>query len=567
MATTIVDFTLVNDRADLASHLSCSPETLAVAIERPTDVFHELRIPKRNPSRRPAYRLVYEVLRDDVSDVYKTFLRRFYDFARDKDHRFPSPHAHGYLPGKSILTNAAPHIGAKRLLRADIKNFFPSITQAWVERILRSFQLTETGAREVAAFLTIGGGLPLGLPSSPLVANLACITLDEKLAKLAAESGCKYTRYADDIAISGADHLPSRIEVATVLEQEGFSLADDKFRVKKLGQAFYVTGLSISDPKRPRAAAQLKRRLRQELHFIETYGLKHHLTRRGYSSFQSGINRIDGLIRFLRGIEPDLGQRVHLRWQQALSGAGELPNYLHRPGEARRTATWLIDESVVDSPGGKTMLVALVEVADVSYVEGVLDRELEHLRRDPFYAGRARALRTKGLHYTDLPEDVRAHLAPILQFLPVRVYVAFDLDKPNEAYQPRFMRLLGGLLERRLEASDGDDVRVLVENNPQISEELLRNEIARRLATRAAKSARRPSRVDLKVATKSSTTLVALPDLFMGFLTSFLGAGPGGAAAQRFERLRDKFRVIRFVDGRIYGRRRPIERWPGAPGP
>jgi hypothetical protein len=545
MPATLVDFTLVRDRADLATHLGCLPETLAAAIERPTDVFRELRIPKRNPRRSPAYRLVYMVLRADVLDAFKTLHRRFYDFARDRDRRFPSDHAHGYIPGRSILTNASPHAGAKRLLRADIKSFFPSITRAWVHRIMRGLHLTATGASEVSAFVTIDGALPLGLPTSPLIANLACRSLDQKLATLAAQYACKYTRYADDIAMSGADTLPSKIELATVLEQEGFALAGDKFRIKKRGQSLYVTGLSVSDPVRPRAASQLKRRLRQELHFIEAYGLKHHLARRGYSSFQSGINRIDGLIRFMRGVEPDLGLRLHERWRQALSGVGDQPNYLHRPGEACRTATWLVDESCVASPAGPTTLLVVVE--DDSYIEGVLDRELEGFRTDPFYPGRAKALRTKGLHYADLPEDARARLASVLQSLPLRAYVILDLDRPNEDYQARFLRLLGRLLERRFEASDGDDVRLLVENNPQVSEAELRGEIVKRLDARTTRSARRPSQVDMKLATKSSTTLIALPDLLMGFLTSFLGAAPDSAARQRFERLRDKFRVIRSL--------------------
>jgi hypothetical protein len=287
MLPAIVDFTLVHDREDLAAHLSCTVDVIATATDRPGEVFRELRIPKRSARRQGAHRVVHEVLRDDVKDAYQAFLRRFYDFAREKDPRFPSPHAHGYLPDRSILTNAAEHIGATRILRADIRNFFPSITRGWVERILRDLGLSDGGARELSAFLTIGGALPLGLPSSPLVANLSCIGLDLKLAALAGRYGGKYTRYADDIVISGKGDVPSKIEVATILQEEGFALAEDKFRTKKRGQAFYVTGLSISDEKRPRAAAQLKRRLRQELHCIEVNGLKAHLARRGYQACQA----------------------------------------------------------------------------------------------------------------------------------------------------------------------------------------------------------------------------------------------------------------------------------------
>jgi hypothetical protein len=566
MAPRIVDFTLVTDRAVLARHLSCSADAIAAAIERPQEVFREHRIPKRNPRRLPNHRLVYAVMPDELSDAYKTFLRRFYDFARERDARFPSPHAHGYLPGRSILSNASAHVGARVLMRADIRNFFPSISRGRVERIMRDFGVPEPGAREISAFLTIDGALALGLPSSPLVANLACRALDEKLAALAQTFGCKYTRYADDVAISGADRVPSKIELSTLLQQEGFQLAEDKFRVTKRGQAFYVTGLSISDPGRPRAAAPLKRRLRQELYFIESRGLKEHLGRRGYPTFQSGIDQIDGRIRFLRGIEPELGASFQARWAQILEKSGDRPGYFHRPGDRRRTRLWLLDESVVKppkAPAGPTTLLGMVIIEDEKYIVNVLDRELAAMRQDAFYGGRIKSLNSKGLHYTDLPEDARGKLADVLQELPLRAYVVLDVDKPEEAYQGRFLRLLGRLLERRFEACDGDDVRLLIENNPQMKEAVLKNEIMGRWKVREQRSARRPSKVEIAIVEKSDTSLIALPDLLMGFLTDFLDPNAQGAAKGRFERLRDKFRVIQSIgDNQLYSRRRPIEPWP-----
>ena len=80
-----------------------------------------------------------------------------------------------------------------------------------------------------------------------MLANFVCLSLDEKITSLANSYDCVYSRYADDIAISGKSALPSKILLADIVEAEGFRLSPHKFRVTKLGQAHYVTGLSVTD--------------------------------------------------------------------------------------------------------------------------------------------------------------------------------------------------------------------------------------------------------------------------------------------------------------------------------
>ncbi len=80
-----------------------------------------------------------------------------------------------------------------------------------------------------------------------MIANLVCQKLDNKIQALAERLDCKYTRYADDITISGNNKLPTRQDLEKILNEEKFKLSQKKFRITKLGQAHYVTGLSVSD--------------------------------------------------------------------------------------------------------------------------------------------------------------------------------------------------------------------------------------------------------------------------------------------------------------------------------
>lgn len=113
--------------------------------------------------------------------------------------------AHGYVPNRSILTNALPHIRQAWVLRVDLRNFFNSITQDRVFGILRRapFRLSIKVATLISEICCFQGRLVQGAPTSPVLSNLACIRMDGEILALANEAGCTVTRYCDDITFSG----------------------------------------------------------------------------------------------------------------------------------------------------------------------------------------------------------------------------------------------------------------------------------------------------------------------------------------------------------------------------
>ena len=63
-----------------------------------------------------------------------------------------SEHAHGFVRGRSIASNAAPHVGKAVVLRFDIKNCFPTIHYGRVRGLLIALGYSYP----VAASLEIG---------------------------------------------------------------------------------------------------------------------------------------------------------------------------------------------------------------------------------------------------------------------------------------------------------------------------------------------------------------------------------------------------------------------------
>lgn len=148
--------------------------------------------------------------------------------------------AHGFVPGRSLLTNAQPHLQSRSMFCLDIKDAFGS---AWFSRwFLRKrvfgdprphqqFRVTLPVLEAIAELVDVQDGdrryLAQGAPTSPHAFNLYCgCRLDRRLKQLADNVGGVVTRYADNIAFSvPAEEIEPKLRRAiwrTVEDATGF---------------------------------------------------------------------------------------------------------------------------------------------------------------------------------------------------------------------------------------------------------------------------------------------------------------------------------------------------------
>ena len=172
------------------------------------------------------------------------------------------PAAHGFVRGRSIRSNALPHVGRHILVNADLKDFFPTIT---FHRVRGAFQqlgyspaaatilgllCTESPRRTVEyagrTFHVATGAraLPQGACTSPALSNLIARRLDSRLAGIATKLGWHYTRYADDLSFSAdAEIEPEKTtgyllaRIRHIAQDEGFVVNEKKTRVLKQSSA------------------------------------------------------------------------------------------------------------------------------------------------------------------------------------------------------------------------------------------------------------------------------------------------------------------------------------------
>jgi hypothetical protein len=241
--------------------------------------------------------------------------------------------AHGFLPGRSTLTNAAMHTGARVLLKVDIKDFFPTVTLPRVKGLFRragyreqiatllALLCTESPREEVSLegktyFVSLGPRcLPQGAPTSPAITNALSLRLDRRLTGLAQGLGWRYTRYADDLTFSlpsdhkGKPRLGALLGlVRRIVEAEGFELNPQKTRVHRYGGRQQVTGLVVNGNGTPRAPRKLRRELRAAIHNMQNgRPLKEGET----------AARLEGLAAYVYMTDPELGKKFLARLHAA----------------------------------------------------------------------------------------------------------------------------------------------------------------------------------------------------------------------------------------------------------
>ena len=167
--------------------------------------------------------------------------------------------AHGFRRGRNIVTNASAHIGYQWSVCVDIKDFFDHVTA-------NSYMIKEIA--ENYPLILFRGRAAQGLPTSPLLANIAAAPMDNLIVR-SLPAGCVYTRYADDMTVSGNDraHIPA---VLTLLRESakahGWELSRSKTRIQdaRYGRRI-ITGVAVDqDGIYPTKAA--RRKLRAAIH-------------------------------------------------------------------------------------------------------------------------------------------------------------------------------------------------------------------------------------------------------------------------------------------------------------
>ncbi|MCC6556685.1 MAG: RNA-directed DNA polymerase [Polyangiaceae bacterium] len=277
------------------------------AVERPHYVYFE--VPKRSGGKRL------------LSSPHRSLAAAQAWILHDILERLPvEAPAHGFVQGRSTVTNARPHIGRDVVVNLDLSDFFPTITFPRVRGVFQRLGYSPAAATVLALLCTepprreleydgqrywvaVGErGLPQGACTSPALSNQVARKLDRRLAGMCKKHGFEYTRYADDLTFSAPPGKRAEIpmllaRVRHIVTEEGFAINPKKGRIQRAAGRQEVTGIVVNDKLgMPREEV---RRLRAILHAAKKTGLAAQ-NREGLPDFEAHIR---GKLAYLQMID------------------------------------------------------------------------------------------------------------------------------------------------------------------------------------------------------------------------------------------------------------------------
>ena len=260
--STLKKIQAAKDISDLAQILGYSKQTLAYIVyglDRESQ-YKKFRIKKRSGGKRdinaPQSRL--KLLQRKLSFLLYDCLAEIAE-----KHNRTNSFSHGFMPNRSIATNAQIHRNKRWVLNIDLEDFFPSIHFGRVRGILikdLAYNFNPDVATVISQICCLDDGLPQGAPTSPILSNIVTRPLDLRLTALAKKYKCVYTRYADDLTFStNQKEFPTEIsfidkngntEISEKLKREitdsGFEINNKKTRLQSKNDRQSVTGLIVN---------------------------------------------------------------------------------------------------------------------------------------------------------------------------------------------------------------------------------------------------------------------------------------------------------------------------------
>jgi RNA-directed DNA polymerase len=221
-------------------------------------------------------------------------------------HRF----AMAYVEGKSIRNNAALHMKNRVIMKLDFKDFFHSLVYKDLDRTLRDARFDTILPSEwrhlenILFWYNKWAGrkcLSIGAPSSPFISNIIMERMDRLFHEICRESSVVYTRYADDITLSG-DEIESMIgvereirRIVTRTTRPTLEFNEAKRGIFTSAGRRLVTGLVITPDGKVSLGRARKREISAAIHYIIT----------GRNTSLKHINNTKGWLAYAKSVDPE----------------------------------------------------------------------------------------------------------------------------------------------------------------------------------------------------------------------------------------------------------------------
>jgi len=213
-----------------------------------------------------------------------------------------SEYAKAYKKGSGLVDNAKVHTGYKYILKLDIKDFFNSVSYVDIYNIFQEYGFSSSLCGLLSHLVTYDDYLPQGAPTSPYLSNLLLRDFDYLVGKWCTKNNINYTRYSDDLTFSMNEYNKDIIRfIRKNLYKYNLEINDDKVCVIKNSNKQKITGIVVND--KIQVDIKYRKKIRQELYYINKYGLKGHMNRLNITNKTKYLESLLGRINFVLSVD------------------------------------------------------------------------------------------------------------------------------------------------------------------------------------------------------------------------------------------------------------------------
>lgn len=242
---------------------------------------------------------------------------------------------YSYRKGVSTFDAVARHTQGKYFFVCDIASFFPSLGRKRVELTL-ALGSDSTPISDVNLWLDRfsdlvcpEGGLPMGFSTSPGISNAALKPFDDVLKAVCDVRGLVFTRYSDDIIISGASKEALQgveqliHDTLNAVFPGEFSLNRTKTKLLNRGMKIKLLGMVMLPDGSVSVDGEFKKDVEVLLHF-------HAKDRRRFleqveNDLQKGERKLAGMINYVNTIDQGYLDKLRRKF-----GSAAVDYFLHR---------------------------------------------------------------------------------------------------------------------------------------------------------------------------------------------------------------------------------------------
>ncbi len=226
--------------------------------------------------------------------------------------------------GRSIPEMAALHVNKTVVVSFDIKDFFGSITQKMISRVLEGYNISGSAARTVSELCTYKYFVPQGAITSPKISNIiAANTFGPDISSYCTDNNLVMSIYADDITISSDEVLDNekiseiKLTIRSIIANYNFEVNHRKTKVMFRNRRQWVCGAVVND--KVNLIRSERNRLRAVVHNITRNGIEVEASKNDVS-VEMFVSRVKGRLNWFRQLNFEKGNLLLTKLNDYLSG-------------------------------------------------------------------------------------------------------------------------------------------------------------------------------------------------------------------------------------------------------